>query len=275
MQFARGMHPVLFRIGSTPIWSHAVFVAFGMLTALVMSWQLAQRHGRASHQFIWILCGGLVGAAFVARFGLLPRYLLDARTPSVTGYMAYGGRSVLGGLAGAYLGVVLTKRLIGYTRHTGDLLVPGVALGIAIGRIGCHLAEQPGTATTLPWGVRVAAPFAASLRNCAACRAGEAMHPSFLYESLFLLLVGLWLYPYARRSTFPATWMREGDLFRIFLLLYAAARFLLEFVRGNPVMLFGLSGSQLTVAIPLLTLPWYFIRNAMNTRSPVSPARGT
>ena len=250
-----------------PIWSHAVFVALGMLTALVMSWQLARRHGRASHEFIWILCGGLVGAAIVARFGLLPRYLLDARTPNVAGYLAYGGRSLLGGLAGAYLGVRLTKWLIGYTRHTGDLLVPGVALGIAIGRIGCHLAEIPGTVTTAPWGVQVAAPFSESLGNCDACRAGESMHPSFLYESLFLLTVWLWLYPYARRGTFPAPWMREGDLFKLFLLLYAVARFLLEFVRGNPVMLLGLSGSQLTVMVPLMALSLYFIRNATNTRT--------
>ena len=93
------------------------------------------------------------------------------------------------------------------------------------------------------------------------------MHPSFLYESLFLLTVWLWLYPYAQRGTFPAPWMREGDLFKLFLLLYAVARFLLEFVRGNPVMLLGLSGSQLTVMVPLAAPSLYFIRNAMNART--------
>lgn len=264
------MLTVLFHIGSIPIWSHAVFVGLGMLLALRMTWLLARRHGRASPEFIWILSGGLVGAAIMARFGLLPRYVLDAKTPSVAGFLAYGGRSLLGGLAGGYLGVVVTKWAIGYTRHTGDLLVPGVALGIAIGRIGCHLAEQPGSVTTLPWGVHVASPVDPSLRDCVACLAGAAMHPSFLYESLFLLAIGLWLYPYARRSDFPASWMREGDLFKLFLLAYAVARFLLEFVRGSPAMLFGLSGSQLAVLLPVITLPFYFIRSA---RTGPTPAR--
>jgi prolipoprotein diacylglyceryltransferase len=266
------MHPVLFHIVSIPIWSHAVFVGLGMLLALRMSWLLAKRHGRATHEFIWILSGGLVGAAIVARFGLLPRYLVDASAPSVGGFLRYGGRSLLGGLAGGYLGVVITKRMIGYTRHTGDLLVPGVALGIAIGRIGCHLAEQPGSVTTLPWGVHVAPPLDATLRDCVPCSAGAAMHPSFVYESLFLLVIGLWLYPYARRADFPAAWMREGDLFKLFLLLYAIARFLLEFVRGSPAMLFGLSGSQVAVLIPLVTLPFYFTQSARAARTPVHAA---
>jgi phosphatidylglycerol---prolipoprotein diacylglyceryl transferase len=264
------MLPVLFHIGSIPIRSHTVFVALGMLLALRMSWLLARRHGRASPQLIWILSGGLVGAAIVARFGLLPRYLFDANAPSVGGFMRYGGRSLLGGLAGGYLGVVITKRLIGYTRHTGDLLVPGVALGIAVGRIGCHLAEQPGSVTTLPWGVHVPLPLDAVLRDCVACRTGAAMHPSFLYESLFLLVIGLWLYPYARRADFPTRWMREGDLFKLFLLLYAVARFLLEFVRGSSSMLFGLSGSQLAVLVPVATLALYFIRSA---RAAINPQR--
>jgi phosphatidylglycerol---prolipoprotein diacylglyceryl transferase len=266
------MLPVLFHIGSTPIWSHGVFVALGLLLALRMAWLLAQRHGRATPEFIWILSGGLVGAAIVARFGLLPRYLVDANAPSVAGFLGYGGRSLLGGLAGGYLGVIVTKRLIGYTRHTGDLLVPGVALGIAVGRVGCHLAEEPGSVTTLPWGVHVTPPLDESLRECVACLTGAAMHPSFLYESLFLLVIGLWLYPYARRADFPARWMREGDLFKLFLLLYAAARFLLEYVRGSPTMLFGLSGSQLAVLVPIVTLPFYFIQSARAARNTERPA---
>ena len=56
----------------------------------------------------------------------------------------------------------------------------------------------------------------------------------------------------------PAPWMREGDLFKLFLLAYATFRFFVEFVRGNPVMAFGLSGSQLTVLPSALVLATYF-----------------
>ena len=54
---------------------------------------------------------------------------------------AYGNRSILGGLVGAWLGVHVAKRLCGYRLRTGDLFAPAVALGMAVGRIGCFLTE--------------------------------------------------------------------------------------------------------------------------------------
>ena len=213
-----------------------------------------------SHELIWIVAAGLGGAAFLSRFGLAIRYALEPGNATLGGLLDYGGRTLLGGLAGAYLGVILMKRLIRYRRDTGDILVPGVALGIAIGRIGCFLAERPGTPTTLPWGVRVSPEVAASLRDCEGCLTGAAMHPSFLYESVFLAVLAWWLFRVSRRGSLPASWMVEGDLFKLFLLLYAAFRFLVEFVRGNPVVAFGLSGSQLIVLPAFVALAGYFLR---------------
>ena len=261
------MHPVLVTIGDTPIWSHAVFVAAGVILSLVMTWRIARARGRATQPLIWVISGGLIGGALFAKYGLLIRYVHDASDPTLAGFLNYGGRSLLGGMAGAYAGIVLTKRLVGYPGHTGDLLVPGVALGIAVGRIGCHLAETPGTATTLPWGVHVPQSLATRLSECVACRSGVAMHPSFLYESLFLLFVAVWLYPRARHADYPASWMRDGDLFKLFLLAYASFRFLVEFVRGNPAMLWGLSGSQLMVLPPIALLMLHFVRRARGDAS--------
>ncbi len=258
------MLPVLLHIGVTPIWSHSFFTAIGMLVAITMSWRIARRQGRDSIALVWIMSGGVAGAALMARYGLVVKYMVAASAPSIGGFLRYGGASLLGGLAGAYLGVLLVKRLIGYRRHTGDVLVPGVALGIAIGRIGCHLAERPGTPTTLPWGVHVPPQFAATVPECPACLSGAAMHPSFLYESLVLLAAAAWLYPRAMRTTPVPAWMREGDLFKLFLLTYACARFLLEYVRGNPPMLFDLTGSQVTVLAAIVLLFIHFVRRAAN-----------
>lgn len=266
------MKPTLFHIGGVPVWSHAVFVALGMVIAIVMGWRMARHRNRASLHFIWIVCGGLMGAALMAQFGLAIRYWMDAASPTMGGLLSYGGRSLLGGLAGAYAGVVITKRLIGYRQHTGDLLVPGVALGIAVGRIGCHLAEVPGTATSLPWGVHVPADAGVLFANCVACRTGAAMHPSFLYESVFLVLAAWWLYPRVRDARYPAVFMKDGDLFKLFLLAYAVFRFGVEFVRGNPVMRWGLSGSQLTVLAATVLLGWYFLRAHQRAcRTPPAP----
>ena len=254
------MRPILFWLGDTAVWSHAVFVALGLLIALVVSWRVARRQGRANQELLWIVAGGLVGAALMTRFGLVLRYLQDAAEPSVAGFLRSGGRTLLGGLAGGYAGVVLTKRLIGYRRATGDIFAPGVALGMAVGRIGCFLAERPGTVTAMPWGVRVQPDAAARIPRCAACLSGAPMHPSFLYEILFLLVAAWALFALSRRRRPPAAWMVEGDAFRGFLLAYAVFRFFVELVRGNPAMAFGLSGSQLMVLPSAVVLALYFAR---------------
>lgn len=256
------MRPILFAIDNIQIPSHSVFVALGAIVALFASWRVARRKGRVSQQLIWITAGGMLGAAFMARFGLAIRYALEAGPASVDGLLAYGGQSLLGGLAGAYLGVVLIKRLIGYRQDTGDIFIPGATLGIAIGRLGCFLAERPGTPTSLPWGVRVPAEQASRLPDCEGCLTGQAMHPSFLYEAIFLAALAWWLFRASRRKRLPAAWMVEGDLFRVFLLSYGAFRFLVEFVRGNPVMALGMSGSQLMVLPAVLGLVLYFLKRS-------------
>ena len=266
------MRPVLLHVGGSVIYSHAVLVALGITVALVTSWRIARRAGRADQDFLLVIAGGLVGAAILARYGLVFRYLLDARDPSLPGFLAYGGKSLLAGLAGAYAGVVVTKRLIGYRRQTGDLLIPGTALGMAIGRIGCFLAERPGTVTTLPWGVRVPPDAAARIGNCAACTNGLAMHPSFLYEAAFLGIAAWVLFRVANRRALPAPWMSEGDVFKAFLLAYGVFRFFVEFTRGSPEMALGLSGSQLTVLPGVVALVAYFIRRRRGERETLTGA---
>jgi prolipoprotein diacylglyceryltransferase len=147
----------------------------------------------------------------------------------------------VGGLAGAYAGAVVAKRVVGLRERTGDLFAPAVALGIAVGRIGCFLSEPPGTATSLPWGVRLSAGQVDAIPGCTWCRPGIAYHPSFLYEAVFLAALALFLVWLRPRLTVP------GDVFPVFLLAYAVFRFGVEFVRGNPTMVFGLSGTQLFV----------------------------
>jgi phosphatidylglycerol:prolipoprotein diacylglycerol transferase len=254
------MRPILFTIGNVAILSHGFFATLGIVAALVSAIRIARRRWRMSHELVWITAGGLLMAAVFARFGLILRYAMEPGTATFAGLLQYGGRTLLGGLAGAYLGVVLMKRIIGYTQDTGDIFVPGVALGIAIGRIGCALSERPGTPTMLPWGVHVAPDQARALRDCEGCLTGAAMHPSFIYESVFLLGLAWWLFRASRQASRPAPWMVEGDLFKLFLLSYAGFRFLVEYVRGNPTMAFGLSGSQLMVLPAFIVLALYFVR---------------
>ena len=146
-----------------------------------------------------------------------------------------GGKSIIGGLAGGLCAVESTKRWIGETRSTGDLLVLPLCVGIAIGRIGCFLAGLPdhtyGIATTLPWGVDLGD--------------GVFRHPTALYESGFALMLAAMLAAWSRGPH------RDGDVFRLFMIFYALFRLAIDTIKPDP-SIGGLTATQwMAVAILL------------------------
>ena len=262
------MYPVLFHLGSLPVPTHGFFTVLGLLAGTALVVMEARRRGRADRAMATIVVGALVGAALGTRAGNWWLYLTRTVHPTLPGLLVDSGKSVLGGLTGAYLGVLVTKRLIGYRAHTGDVFAPAAALGIAVGRIGCFLTEQLGTPTSLPWGFVPPASVVHRIPDCPQCAPGVALHPSFLYEIVFLaglFAVLLWLRP---RVHVP------GELFKIFLASYAVFRFAVEFVRGNEVVALGLTRSQwfLLATAPLFV--WYFARQLRSGtyRSTAPPA---
>jgi prolipoprotein diacylglyceryl transferase len=238
------------------IGTHEAFVVFGALCATFVYLREADRHRELSEQTIWIALGALVAGAIGAKASTVWHYVAVAPEPSVVGALLYGGKSILGGLAGAYVGALVTKRLVGYRRPTGDFFAPAVALGMAIGRIGCFLTEQVGTPTSLPWGIAVDAETAKRLPMCPTCAPGVPMHPSFLYEIAFHVVMCGVLVALRRRVAV------RGDLLKIYLLAYGVFRFAVEFVRGNPSVVFGLSYSQMFLIPTTLALAVFFVKRA-------------
>jgi prolipoprotein diacylglyceryltransferase len=200
-----------------------------------------------------IAAGSLLGGAIFAKASTAWRYVAEAGELSLEGILIHGGKSVVGGLAGAYIGAVATKRILGYRAKTGDVFAPAVALGIGVGRLGCFLTEQVGTPTGGSWGLTPPAEVAAQIPNCPQCLLGVPLHPSFLYEVVFCVLAFGGLVVLRDRIPVP------GELFKLFLLAYGVFRFGVEFVRGNPVMAWGLSGTQLFLIMTLPILGGYFL----------------
>ena len=138
-----------------------------------------------------------------------------------------GGKTIVGGLLGGLIGVEWIKKRRGIARRTGDLFAIPLAVGIAVGRIGCFLAglgdQTYGVATSLPWGVDFGD--------------GIARHPVQLYESAYaLLLAGVLSMAGSRRPP-------EGSLFRLFLVLYLGFRLAVDFWKpGAPLA--GLTSLQ-------------------------------
>lgn len=253
------MFPVLFDLGPIPVGTHDFFVLLGVITAVLVLW-VRSRNQPKDPRLMALVAGGLFSGAVFAKLGTGWQYVVLADDASLAGLWVHGGQSVLGGLAGAYVGIVLTKKVIGYRGSTGDWFAPAVAAGLAVGRLGCFFTEQVGTPTTLPWGISISPATAATMPYCPSCASGLPMHPSFLYEILFHVVAFLVLVRTSGRVG------RPGDSFKLYLLAYAVFRFAVEYVRDNPVFAFGLSGSQvfLLTTIPI-GLAYYLWRRRQTT----------
>lgn len=223
--------------------THAFFVACGVLVAGLVFLLEARSRGRLDPPTLIAVCGALVGGAVGMRISGLTPHLDPSTDPTLAQAWEYGARSILGGLTGAYVGVLVAKKIIGHRGRTGDLFAPAVAAGMAVGRIGCHLTEAPGRPTTLPWAVHAPA----SVPSCPGCVAGVGMHPSYLYEIAFHLLALaalVWLKP---RISAP------GMLLTLYLAAYGLFRFTVEFVRANPTVWLQLTRPQWFL-LPFLAL---------------------
>jgi phosphatidylglycerol:prolipoprotein diacylglycerol transferase len=121
--------------------------------------------------------------------------------------------------------------------RTLDLAAPAAAIGYGIGRIGCFLSGDGcyGIATKLPWGMS----FPNGLEPTPPF---VRVHPTPLYELAAGLLIGWWLWWRAGKPR------GTGAIVGEYLLLSGMARFLVEFVRRNPKVLWGLSNAQLASA---------------------------
>lgn len=240
--------------------THGVFVALGVLAAVAVFVVEARRRGQTDDRMVYVVLGALVGGAVFMRLGTWLQHLDLDRNASLAEQWFYGNRSILSGLVGAWLGVHVAKRLVGYRLRTGDLFAPAVALGMAVGRVGCLLTELPGTPTHRDFGITLDPAAAERLH----APAGVALHPSFAYEIAFhaVAFVVLWCWLRYRLQA-------PGETLTLYLAGYGMFRFLVEFVRGNEVVWQGLTRPQLfllfTVPLLLARIAWQANHGAYRT----------
>jgi phosphatidylglycerol:prolipoprotein diacylglycerol transferase len=220
------MFPRLFHIGSFSQSTYGVLVALAFLAALSLISRLARRAGLNSDAVVnlGILCGisAIVGAKVMMFLVDTPYY---ARNPGEIFSMAslQAGGVFYGGLIAALIASVVYMR-----RHklpplpTADVFAPGIALGHGIGRLGCFAAGCCyGLPTRLPWGVKFTNPLAQVPQQLL----GIPLHPTQIYESLAEFVIFAILYWRIAKPHKP------GAIISLYLILYGAVRFLVEFVR--------------------------------------------
>lgn len=165
------------------------------------------------------------------------------------------GKTIVGALIGGLIAVEWAKRHLSIRTRTGNLFAIPLAVGTAIGRIGCFLTGLEdhtfGTPTALPWGVDFGD--------------GISRHPTQLYEIIFLLLLAAFLW---RRSLEPH---ENGDLFKMFMVGYMAFRLLVDSIKPG-VTVVGLSLLQWACAGVLLYYArdvWRWVMSAERTTAAV------
>ena len=196
------------------------WVSAGLFGRWLYRWRLHEFRSpleRMGVGYALALAGGAIAGAWIA--GSLNTGLLH---PS---------HSIAGGIAGGIIGVELWKTAYGVRQSTGVIWVGPLALGIAVGRIGCFLSGLPdltyGTPTALPWGVDFGD--------------GIGRHPVQLYESAAMLgFLAVYLVALGQRRP----WTRSRA-FYLFVMFYAAQRFVWEFLKPYPRVLGPLDLFQL------------------------------
>jgi len=216
--------------------------------ASVMKRDLA-RKGAPRELVWWIVVAAMLGGLAGARVHLaLTHWPAFSRDP-LAFLTASSGLVWYGGLLGGVLATAWPIRAAGVPwLRVADSAAPGLALGLAFGRIGCHLAGDGdwGVPTSLPWGVAYPDAIAHWPHP-----PGVRVHPAMLYEMALLVVLAAWLWR-IRLRVGP-----DGAVFFLYLGLAGAIRFAVEIVRTNAALALGLTEAQWTsVALMVVSALW-------------------
>jgi len=252
--------PQLFHIGSFAVPTYGVLVALGVLIGLWISVRNSERQGIKA-EYAWdfgiaVVLAGILGSKILYILVDLHTYMQHPGEIFSLATLQAGG-VFSGGLIGAFVVAwwFLRKHQMP-ALATCDAFAPGLAMGHAIGRLGCFAAGCCfGKPTDHFWGVTFTNPLAQQLVGTPL---NQALQPTQLIESgAELIIFSILTWMFARKKF-------DGQIFGAYLFLYGIARFLIEFLRGDPGRggpYFGgaLSGTQL-ISIGLVLaggLIWY------------------
>lgn len=220
------MHPVICHIGSFPVYAYGLFLAIGVF---VSAWLLASEAKRIGVDqetvydlVFWVVLWGIIGARFFYVFLNLSYFIQNPLEIVMLqkGGLAWQG-SFIGGLA---CGIVFLRRKHIPVWKFLDVTAPYIALGHAIGRIGC-LLNGCCYGKAASWGLFFPV-------------WGERLIPTQIFMSLGQIIIFLLLRAFSSKAKF------KGQVFVWYLILSSVERFSVEFFRADHELYAGLSVFQ-------------------------------
>lgn len=227
------MHPVLFHLGNFPVGTYGLILAVAFFAGVALARRQGRMDGLAPEGISDLSIALLIAAVIGAKLLMV---IVGLLTPAgQDGAMGFGDIFTMSTLraGGAIHGGIIAAAIVffWYTRKglpmrtTGDALVPGVALGQAIGRLGCFSAGCCyGTETAAKWSVTFTDPNAALFSGTPL---GIPLHPVQLYTLAGNLIVMALLLMARKRRGF------EGQIFALYFIFEGIQRAITETWRGD------------------------------------------
>jgi len=267
------LHPFLFSIGSFRLPTYGTLLVLAILGAVYTVTRLGRREGLDAGRLLdfstWILVVALVGAKVLM---VVSDWSFYRENPGeiFSRYTLLAGGVFYGGFIAATFFAVWYLRVhhLSFWK-VADVYAPAIALGQSVGRLGCFAGGcDYGKPTTSSWSVVFTNPFAHEISGVPL---GVPLHPTQIYESLATLSIfGILLWRFRRKT-------RDGEIFLLYLGLYAVARFFLEFLRGDEdrgfVFNHLLSTSQFIALLALLAVMGLTLYPALRGRRSSATSR--
>lgn len=235
------MFPIIFKFGGITIHTYGLMIAIGMLAGFEYIIRRARKTGVPQNLvidlFFYVIVAGIVGGrAFyvVTNWQWYSANLIDIFK------VWEGGMVFFGGLIFAFIaGLVFIRIKKMRFWDTADLFAPAIPLAHFFGRLGCFSAGCCyGKECHLPWAVTFKNAQSLALLN-------TPLHPTQLYEAGANLLIFFVLAVLSGKKHSP------GKVFLLYVFLYSAARFCIEFLRGDErgSFFYGFSPAQAVSAV--------------------------
>ena len=243
------MYPVLFKIGPFTIYSYGVCLALAFLICIFLIKKESKIYSLEAETIInfcfWLLISGIIGGRILYCLLNIHFYI---KNPLEILMLHHGGLIWYGGLITAtFIGILYLKKNHLPILKVADFISPYIALGHAVGRIGCFLNGCCFGKTSELWGIYFPVHQARLI-------------PSQLYSSFFLVVIFLVLRWFRTRPH------KQGEIFAFYILFYSTMRFFIEFIRGDskPLIL-GLTIFQI-ISLFLIFISIYALHYIKSTK---------
>jgi phosphatidylglycerol:prolipoprotein diacylglycerol transferase len=255
--------PIVINVGPITIRWYGLLIASAVLIGITLSQYLAKQRkvdpDLIGDLAIWLVIGAIPAARL---YYVLFEWSEYAQNPEQIIAIWQGGIAIHGAIIGGLLAALIFARIRRVSFwQLADLVAPSLILGQAIGRWGNFFnSEAFGNPTNLPWRLYIPPEMRPpEFANFA------YFHPTFLYESLWNLMVFALLIALFVRDVQGKQRLKTGTLFLVYLVAYSLGRVWIEGLRTDSLMLGPLRIAQVVsltgIAIGLVGLVWLYVYN--------------